>query len=111
MAKINFQNRSLFFVSQTGCLLPAAILFNLFFGLMFFKPVIWLCIEAVLILLFVMNSYIFSRKISSAHPKRGNVIDVEGEVVKEQKEPKRTQKNPKGIDFLLFYVSILSIVK
>lgn len=83
MPKINFQNKSFFFVNQTGCLLPFAILFNLFFGLMFFKPVTWLCIEAVLILLFIMNSYIFAKKVSSAPSRRANVIDVEGEVLKE----------------------------
>ena len=75
---------SLLFVSQAGCLLPILILLNLFFGWLFFKPLTWLAIEASLILLFMFNSYILARRISSASRKNRKIIDVEGEVQEEK---------------------------
>lgn len=71
---------------NSGCLLPFLIIFNLFFGRMFFSPRIWLAVEGVLIILFLINSYIFSRRIinSVKRKDKGNVIDVEGEVIKDR---------------------------
>jgi len=60
------------------------IIFNLFFGWMFFKPLYWLAIEGILILLFVISSYIFLRRITSLDSKRDNAIDVKGEIVEEK---------------------------
>jgi len=75
-------------MAQGGCLLPFLILFNLIFGLIFFKPLTWVIIEASLLLLFIINSYLLAKKINtgfseSSKNKRGKVIDVQGYVVKE----------------------------
>lgn len=71
---------------NSGCLLPFLIIFNLFFGRIFFSPRAWLAIEGILVILFMVNSYIFSKRIinSVKRKDRGNVIDVEGEVIKER---------------------------
>lgn len=71
---------------NSGCLLPFLIIFNLFFGRLFFKLKVWLCVEGVLIVLFMISSYVFSRRIMDnlRRKSRGNVIDVEGEVIKER---------------------------
>jgi len=79
--------KSVFFIGSSGCLLPLLILINLFFGWMFFKPATWLLIEGILILLFILNSYILIRRVSS-FTKRSNVVDVEGEVVEERQKLK-----------------------
>jgi len=81
MAGLKFKNNSFFFINQTGCLLPLLITFNFFFGWMFFKPLTWLCVGGILILLFILNSYIFAKRIRRFSPKQDNVIDVKGEVV------------------------------
>lgn len=71
------KNNSIFIVNQAGCLLPLLILLNLFFGWMIFKPFTWLAIGLVLMLVFLLNSIIMTRKISTS-PKRKGVIDIEG---------------------------------
>ncbi|MBI4706458.1 MAG: hypothetical protein HY761_00830 [Candidatus Omnitrophica bacterium] len=76
-------NKSLFLVSQSGCLLPLLIMFNLFFGWLFLKPAAWFLLEAGFIILFIINSYIFSRRLHSYAQKRNNVVDVEGKVVED----------------------------
>ncbi len=76
--------KSVFFFSKTGCLLPLFILGNFFFGWMFLKTSVWLLVEGVLILLFILNSYILTKRISSFSAKRDNAIDVEAEVVEER---------------------------
>jgi len=87
---------------QSGCLLPLLIIFNLFFGKLFFhSTAIWLGIEGVLIFLFILKIHLFVRKISrqSHRPQgrglpsarqshRGRVIDVEGKVVEEKEKLK-----------------------
>lgn len=78
--------KGVFFVSQTGCLLPILILFNLFFGWMFFRPLVWLAIEGVLALLFILNSYFLAKRVSSFAPRRGRVVDAEGEIVEDGKK-------------------------
>jgi uncharacterized membrane protein len=80
--------KSFLFVSQAGCLIPFLMVFNLFFGWLFLKPLMWLAVEGILIIMFLINSYIFSRKLSSYSKKQEDYIDVEGEVVKERKKIK-----------------------
>jgi len=80
--------RSLFFFTQTGCLLPLLMFFNLFFGWLFFRPLVWLGFEAVLILLFILNGLVLSQKISRSAQRRGRVVDVEAEVVQERRKIK-----------------------
>ncbi|MDD5595287.1 MAG: hypothetical protein PHY94_03470 [Candidatus Omnitrophica bacterium] len=79
--------QSLVFFSQTGCLLPLLIMGNLFFGWLFLKPLYWLGLEGALILLFLLNAVILSKKISfsSKEKKRKGVIDIEGKVISEKK--------------------------
>jgi len=83
------QIKSFVFLSRSGCLMPLLIVLNLFFGWIFLKPVPWLVVEAVLMLLFVIHSYITARKIVSASSsRRHNAIDVEGEVVQDKRHLK-----------------------
>jgi len=72
------------FISQTGCLLPLLIILNLFFGWIFFKPAVWLLVGAVLILLFVVNSYFIIRMIIKPPQKKGGIIDIEADVVEKE---------------------------
>jgi hypothetical protein len=71
-----------------GCLLPLLIIFNLFFGKLFFNTRTWLIVEGVLLLIFIIFSYIFSKNILNSVKRRNNVIDVEGEVVEDSKKLK-----------------------
>ena len=81
--------KSFMVFNQIGCLLPSLIIFNLFFGWIFLKPVHWLLLEATLILVFLAKSYIITRKIFSGYSKRDrNVIDVEGKVVEDKPQLK-----------------------
>ena len=84
--------KSVFFIGQAGCLLPIIILFNLFFGWIFFPTRTWLLIEGILIILFFINSFIFLRRVSTmasgSASKRDGVIDVEGEIVEEKQKLK-----------------------
>jgi hypothetical protein len=93
------------FTGQSGCLLPLLIILNLFFGkLIFNSNRLWLSIEGILVLLFIIKLHAFTRKITqqlwpkgdglasgsqSHRPEsrsRGKVIDVEGEVVQEKRK-------------------------
>lgn len=81
--------RSFIFFSGSGCLLPALIIFNFLFGWIFLKPRQWLITEAILVLFFIINGFIATRKIiSSPSKKRDDVIDVKGEVVEERHKRK-----------------------
>jgi len=85
------QNSFVFF-NQVGCLLPLLLIFNLFFGWVFLRPLHWLILEAVLFLLFLLSGYAFTRRvISGPHraTRRPGAIDAEGEVVPEDKEGDR----------------------
>lgn len=88
-------------IGGSGCLLPFLIIFNLIFGRLIFSSArLWLGIEAGLILLFIININIMARKISrqfsqqSRNPEpdspvrrpQGEVIDVQGQVVDEEKK-------------------------
>lgn len=82
-------SRSFVFSSRSGCLLPLLIILNLLFGWIFLKPKEWLILEAILVLFFIINGYVMTQKIvSSSSKKRGNVIDVEGEVVPDKRRLK-----------------------
>jgi len=79
------------FTGQSGCLLPMLIMLNLFFGKLVFNSTrLWLGVEGVLVLLFVIKIHAFAQKISQQlRPEkrnRGKVIDVEGEVVQEKQK-------------------------
>ncbi len=74
---------------SSGCLLPFLIIFNLFFGkLIFHSTRLWLGVEAVLVLIFVLKINIFLRKISQSfnNKPRGKVIDISGQVVDEKSQ-------------------------
>jgi uncharacterized membrane protein len=82
--------KSAVFFAKTGCFLPFLIILNLFFGLIFFKPLIWLTVGILLIMLFFVNSFLLAKKITSFSSKRNSkVIDVEGEVIKETTKSSR----------------------
>jgi len=77
--------KSFVFLSRSGCLLPFLIVFNLFFGWLFLKPLHWLIAEFILIVLFALNGYLLTRKIiKTADDNKlfpgSDVIDVEGKV-------------------------------
>ena len=77
------------FTGQSGCLLPALIMLNLFFGRLIFNSTrLWLGVEGILVCLFIIKIYAFTRKINAQlWPQghgRGKVVDVEGEVVEEK---------------------------
>jgi hypothetical protein len=78
--------RSFVFFSQSGCLLNFLIIANLLFGRIFLKASHWLLLESALILVFILNAAIFTRKVSSSFRKRDKVIDVEGEVVEDKQK-------------------------
>jgi len=78
--------KSVLIFSQTGCFLPMLFLFNLIFGWIFFKPLTWLAIEGIILLLILINSLLLVKRISSLAKTKSNVIDVEGEVVEEKKK-------------------------
>lgn len=80
--------RSFVFFSKNGCLLPALFIFNLFFGWIFFKLQSWLLIEAVLLLLLLLNGYTAMRKIVSGSRRHDDAIDVKGEIVEEKRKLK-----------------------
>ena len=98
-------------IGGSGCLLPFLIIFNLIFGRLIFSSVrLWLGIEAGLILLFIININIMFRNInlnniterkiskqfnqqghnpdadSQIRRPQGEVIDVQGQVVDEEKK-------------------------
>jgi hypothetical protein len=64
-------------------------MFNLFFGKLIFSSTrLWLGVEVVLVLLFIIKIHAFTRKISEQLKAGGhgrkNVIDIEGEVIEEK---------------------------
>jgi len=72
------------FIGCSGCFIPLLVIFNLFFGRLFFSTKQWLAIEGVLLVLLLLSSYISLRRFSrpSQRKRQDNVIDVEGKVVK-----------------------------
>ena len=65
--------------------MPLLIFLNFFFGWIFFKPLMWLAIEGILITIFLLNSYILAKRISKFSSKRAGAIDVEAEIVEDKK--------------------------
>lgn len=78
--------KSFVFLSGSGCLLPLLIVFNLLFGWIFLRPAHWLIIEAILVLLFVVNGFAMTRRIISASSGKDDAIDVEAKVVDEKRK-------------------------
>jgi len=76
--------KSIIYFSQSGCLLPLLIIFNLFFGWIFLKPLTWIAAEGILVLLFFINSFFLARSILKPTKKRSGVIDVEGQILEEK---------------------------
>ncbi|MDD5116628.1 MAG: hypothetical protein PHW98_06170 [Candidatus Omnitrophica bacterium] len=81
-----------------GCLLPALIVFNLFFGILFLRSVgLWLAIEAILVLIFMLKVRFMVNRInrqffSARRDRDGRVdkpeegiIDVPGQVVEDNR--------------------------
>lgn len=86
-----------------GCLLPLLIIFNLFFGKFIFNSTgLWLGIEAVLVLIFMLKiKFMFSRICQQfraagsglvsdrqSDKPQGKVVDIQGQVVEDGKELK-----------------------
>ncbi|MDD5465452.1 MAG: hypothetical protein PHP73_03810 [Candidatus Omnitrophica bacterium] len=89
-------------IGGSGCLLPFLIIFNLFFGRFIFNSTrLWLGIEAILILMFIISINIMRRKIirqfgqqgrgfasdSKSYRRQGRgdgkVVDIQGQIVGE----------------------------
>ena len=82
---------SVFLFSYSGCLVPFLLVANFLFGWMFLNFKQWLLVEAVLLLLLWLNSFILSKKITRNAPRRGSrrgVIDVEGKIVDDPGKPR-----------------------
>lgn len=73
--------QSFVFLSGTGCLLPALVVFNLFFGWLFLRPAAWVMVEAALLLLLLVYTHFLRRKITRLQQKRDNVIDTDAEII------------------------------
>lgn len=79
---------------NSGCLLPFLIIFNLFFGKAIFNsPRLWLGIEAILILIFILKINIMAQKIKQQFTSggrnrkpKGEIIDIPGQVIEEKKK-------------------------
>ncbi|MFA5115314.1 MAG: hypothetical protein WC469_04535 [Candidatus Omnitrophota bacterium] len=87
--------RSVVLLSYSGCLIPLLLVLNSLFGWILLSFKYWLLSEAVLLLLLVFNSFIFTRRAfsGSRQQRRSDVIDVEGEVVDGKEEPKKSLNN------------------
>jgi len=78
--------KSVFLLSYSGCLIPLLLAANLLFGWVFLSFRQWILVEAILVLLLLINSFIFSKKALSggSRIRRSNVIDVEGQIIDEK---------------------------
>jgi hypothetical protein len=74
--------------SHAGCLLPLLIILNFLFGWLFLELRYWLFTEAILVLVFILNSYIMARRLFRSPKHTEGVIDVEGEVVEDKERRK-----------------------
>ena len=73
-------------MSSSGCLLPLLVIGNLFLGRLFMPLRPWICVELILIALFLLHSFLLTRRIAELARTRRNIIDVEGEVLKDDKK-------------------------
>ena len=80
--------KSTIILAQTGCLLPFLIAFNFAFGWIFLGVRYWLLTGLILILLFILTSYLMTRRIFRNPRHTEGVIDVEGHIV-EDKDKRR----------------------
>ncbi|MDD5476618.1 MAG: hypothetical protein PHG87_00185 [Candidatus Omnitrophica bacterium] len=97
-------NSGFVWIGSSGCFLPFLIIFNLFFGRFIFNSIrLWLGIEAILILMFILSINIMRRKIirqfgrqgrglasdSKSYRRQGRgdgkIVDIQGQVVEEEK--------------------------
>ena len=85
-------NPGLIFSGNSGCLLPFLIIFNLLFGKLIFESTrLWLGIEAILILIFLLKMHIFFRRLNNqfnTKGRQGEVVDIQGQVIEEEKRLK-----------------------
>ena len=72
----NKSQKSVIILSRFGCLIPVLMVLNLSFGWIFFKVWAWLAIEAGLLFLFIINSFVLFRRVFR-EGKGGDFIDVE----------------------------------
>jgi hypothetical protein len=83
-------------MSGSGCLLPLLIIFNLFFGKLIFDSTgLWLGVEAVLVLIFLFKIKLMLSRINRQfkpqgpdnpiHKPQGKVVDIQGQVVEDDK--------------------------
>ena len=77
-------SKAMVYIAHAGCLLPILLILNLFFGWLIFKPLIWIGLELVLLLGFVLSSYVFAKSILYSRPGNNEAIDVEAEVIEEK---------------------------
>ncbi len=80
-------NSRFVWIGNSGCFLPFLIIFNLFFGRFIFNSIrLWLGIEAILILIFILTINIMARKSHSqqGHRPDSKVVDIQGQVVEEE---------------------------
>lgn len=86
-------------LGSSGCLLPFLIIFNLLFGRFIFdSALVWLGVGILLILMFMLKIRMFARKISrkftdfsqesQSYGPKGKIIDVQGQVIEEDKKLK-----------------------
>lgn len=84
-------------MGNAGCLLPLLIIFNLFFGkLIFGSTGLWLGVEGVLILIFMLKIKIMVSRLNQqfrhfqgqqqSSKVSGKVIDVQGQEVKDNQQ-------------------------
>lgn len=98
-------------MGNSGCLLPLLIIFNLFFGRLIFNSVgLWLGVEVILVLIFMLKIKLMASRISrqfepqgrglasasqshssegrdnQSHKPQGKVVDIQGQVVEDDKE-------------------------
>jgi len=84
-------------MGSSGCLLPLLIIFNLFFGKLIFNSTgLWLGVEVVLVLIFMLKIKLMASRINQhlssegpdqqSHKLQGKVVDIQGQVVEDDKE-------------------------
>jgi uncharacterized membrane protein len=82
---------------NSGCLLPLLIILNLFFGRLIFNSIgLWLGVEAVLVLIFILKVKLMVSRIvqqfesagrdNQSHKPQSKVVDIQGQVIDDGKE-------------------------
>ncbi len=84
-----------FWMGNSGCLLPFLIIFNLFFGRMILGSTgLWLGLEAILVLIFILKVRLMVSRISrqlgrqdrhtQTRSSQDRVVDIHGQVVDDE---------------------------